>query len=313
MSTYTRASSKSKRKLRHSAARGRTHAEDKRQAEARRGIFVVLPKAAAGKVGPTLEERGMRSSERIHRGGRIIACEGEEQFADYIEAEAGERNWAYQHRMKLGKEVTVRIPVPTAVEVVVVSFSPWANAYIADLLAAGGDGNALALKAWSRFCDYAKSILVGDWERYFLGEALHADTHVLHGDLLLSRQEDGMRVGRAGFTRSGPWFVGVDRQLRAGATINSKKQRQYRRSAQQHFRRYGQDSRPCDVLLARALDKACDETMGPELARYRVAYAASVPAREQAAAKAQLDRLEAAKDALMENFDVQEPSMGFGP
>lgn len=313
MSTYTRASSKSKRKLRHSAARGRSHAEDKRQGDARRGIFVVIPQPTTKNHRPTLETRGMRSSERIHRGGQIIECDGKEEFADYIEGEAGQRNWAYQHRLKLGKPVTVRIPVPTAVEVVVVSFSPWASAYIEDMLAAGGDANGLAMKAWSLFCTYAKSILVGDWERYFLGEALHANTHVLHGDLLLSRQEDGMRVGRAGFTRSGPWFVGVDRQLRAGAVINPKKQRQYRRSAQEHFRRHGKDSRPCDVLLARALDKACEQTMGPELARFRAAYAASVPARELAATKAQLDRLEAAKDALMENFDVQEPSMGFGP
>lgn len=312
MSTHTRAGSKSKHKLRHPGARGKYHAEDKRQADARRGIFVVLP-AAAKDNRPSLESRGMRSSERIHRGGWITECQGEEEFGNYIEHEAGERNWAYCERSKRGKIVTERILTPTAVEILVVPFAPWVTAFIEAKLAAGEDANTLALKIWALFCTYAKVLLVGDHERYFLGEALHMDTANAHGDLVLSRQEDGMRVGRAGLALGGPWLVGTDRQLRAGATISPKKQKHFDQDIQKHFRRHGRNSRPFDILLARALDRAADEVIGPELVRYRTAYAASVPAREQRAIDTKLARLEAAKAALMNELTAQEPSTGYGP
>lgn len=313
MSTYRRLNTK--RKRRHVDARSIDHDKDKREADARKGIFVVRPSEDARRNKPTWLSLGVKSSERIHRDGKVTECEGPEDFADYIDAEELTRNYAIVPRMKRGKLTTVRLTAgETPLEGVIVSFAPWVQSCIEDKATAGEDPNAVVLKIWALFVSYAKAMFVGDQERFFLGEAIHADTSSLHGDLVVSRFENGKRVGKHGLKTGGPGMVGCDRQLRAGAKISASKQVRYDRDVRGHFKRHGRDSRPFDVQLARLLDFASETILGPELVRYRAAYAASVPALEKQAIEMVLADMEAEKAAFLLEFGVQETSTpGLGP
>jgi hypothetical protein len=105
----------------------------------------------------------------------------------------------------------------------------------------------------------------------------------------------------------GPWCVGVDRQQRAGAEIGADKCRQLRRSVANFRHRYGEESVPLDIALARALDAAAEEVIGPDLVRYREAYAKRVPEMERQHTLAKLAALQAAEEKLRENLAPEEP------
>jgi hypothetical protein len=307
MSTFTRARTKAQQG--HPGSRSDSHKRDKKQAEARKGVtYVAIPTPEKEHPLPTLESLRLEGSERIARGDTNIECSHPEQFSDYNRAMAKDCGWFYQHRLKRGKMTWVRRVDPTPILVLTITASPWLNMWIHDQLAAGKDVQAVLKELWARFRVRAKEILRGDRERYILGDAIHCDTSVFHGDLVLTRQVDGQRVGKAGLDLAGPWLVGCDRQLRAGATISPEKRRQFDRSAQSHFRRHGRNSKPCDVLLARAMDRVAEEVIGPALASYKATYAAGVPAQEQRNAMVKLAQLDTARSKLVSSISAPNPS-----
>lgn len=299
MSTYTKANSR--RQFRHSDSSSDSHKEDMRQARARRETtFVPIEAAKSEEKKQSLEEMGLRGSERIHRAGRKQPCTVPEEFADYIEHEAKERGWAYCERMKRGKKVTIRRVVESPIEVLTVTAEPALNEYIWSQLRAGHDMSAVTTRVWFRFLELAKHFLVGGRQRYVIGDAIHCDTAHWHGDLVVSRQEDGIRVGDAGLGLCGPWVTAVDRQMRVGAKISPGKRKNFDRSAREYLRRYGAGTRPLDVLLARSLDQAATEVIGEALIPFRHAYAARVPALEAAHAQRTVQALEKAKEKILQ-------------
>jgi hypothetical protein len=152
--------------------------------------------------------------------------------------------------------------------------------------------------------------------RYVLGYAFHADTDDLHFDLCLSRQDGaGGRIGEAGLRLCGPWVCGCDRQWRSGAKIRAEKANQLRRSVANFRHRYGPEAKPLDVTLARSLDAAADQVLGPELRPYVEAYAKQVPELERKHAAAQLAVVESAKAKLLQQSAPEPtgPEINLGP
>jgi hypothetical protein len=144
-------------------------------------------------------------------------------------------------------------------------------------------------------------------QRHWIGVSCHTDTSDLHVDLLLSRYDGkGGKIGKPGLQLSGPWVVGVDRQLRAGAAIASYKRRQFRANLSKHQQRYGDDAVPLDVALSRALDE-CAEMEMPELARYRADYARRVPELEHAHLKQRAENARRAAERLESLARAAEP------
>jgi hypothetical protein len=307
MSTYTRARTKAQH--RHPGSRSLSHLRDKKQAEARKGvIYIAITDPEEEEILPALDALKLKGSERIVRGDADIECDHPEQLSDYIEVMAEDCGWFYQHRKKRGKMVWVQREDPNPILVLTITAAPWLNIWIRDQLAAGKDVQGILNELWARFRVRAKDILKGDRERYFLGDAIHCDTRGFHGDLVLTRQVDGQRVGKAGLDLSGPWLVGCDRQLRVGATVSQLKKGWFDRSVQSHFRRHGRNSKPCDVLLARAFDRVAEEMVGPALASYKTTYAAGVPAQELRNAEATLARIDATRAKVASALSALKPS-----
>ncbi|MDX2186148.1 MAG: hypothetical protein SFV32_04375 [Opitutaceae bacterium] len=155
--------------------------------------------------------------------------------------------------------------------------------------------------------DAAFSLLSG--KRHLLGYSFHADTDDLHFDLVVSRQDgQGGRIGDPGLHLAGPWTVGVDRQLRAGAQIGADKVRNFESNVAKFRARYGAEAIPLDVALARALDVGAEEAIGDDLAPFKSTYALGVPAQERAHQQAALQALDDAKRKLL-GEDVESPEV----
>lgn len=196
--------------------------------------------------------------------------------------------------------------VAAPLEIQTTSFAPWLSDWTAAEIAARRDPRKKLAATRNRWLETAREMFGG--VRHLLGFACHTDTDDLHFDLALSRQDgQGGRIGEPGLRLVGPWCVGTDRQLRAGAEISPDKRRQLRRSVANFHHRYGKEAVPLDVVLARALDAAAEEAIGPELLRYRDAYAERVPGLERRHTLAKLAALQAAEEKLRESL-VPEPT-----
>ncbi len=311
MSTHTRA--RTRRQLRHPASRCRSHREDKRQGEARREKQWV-PVEAPQHPRPERSFAPLQGHEYTFDGSTWKRCVGEEEFADYLEAEAKRRNWYMDQTQRKGVPVKMKRPVATPIEVVTTTFSPWLADWTAAEIAAQRDPRpklALIRNAWLKS---AQEAFAG--QRYVLGYAFHCDTpSAPHMDVILSRSSgQGDRIGETGLKLVGPWCTSTDRQVRSGAKIREDKRRQLTRSVANFRSRYGAEAVPLDVSLARAFDAAADAVLGVELQPYREAYAKRVPELERQHAAAQLAALQAAEAKLQERVnpapEPELPSLG---
>jgi hypothetical protein len=298
MSTYNRP--RTRRQLRHPASRSKSHKRDKREGEARQQTQWVGVEAPP-RPSPERSFGDLIGHEYICENGTWRRCDKPEEFADYMEKMAELLGWYRSETMRKGQKVEMKRPAP-GVEILTTTFSPWVNEWVAKKLAENRDPRKQLAEIRNQWLEKVKARLQG--ERHLLGYAFHADTSDLHFDLALSRQDGaGGRIGRPGLGLVGPWCVGVDRQQRVGAQISPDKSRQQRRSIANFRHREGEDAVPLDIALARALDEAAEEVIGPELLHYRDAYAARVPELERQHKLAQLEMLQAAEEKLRESLE----------
>lgn len=250
---------------------------------------------------------GLDGHEYRFDGTQWRRCHGPEEFADYLEAEARRRNYYISQTTRKGVAVTMRRPVATPLEIQTTTLPPWVSDWLAAEIAAGRDPRPQLIGIRDRWLVAALRAL--DGLRAVAGYAWHCDTDDPHFDLVLSRQDgNGGRIGGPGLRLVGPWLVGCDRQQRAGAKIHPDKQRQVKRSVASFRHRYGERAMPLDISLARALDAAAEEVIGPALQTYREAYAARVPELERQHAEAQLSTLQAIDGKLRERLVPEPPA-----
>jgi len=306
MSTYTKA--KSKRQQRHAASRSRSHRQDKRQGEARRKTAWIGVDAPP-RPSPRRNFGPLDGHEYTHDGDQWHRCPDPEEFADHLEAESERRSWYVKQTKRKGVPVVMKRQVATPLEILTTTFAPWLSDWTAAEVAAGRDPRPKLAAIRNRWLAAAQQSI--DGQRYVLGYAFHADTDDLHFDFILSRQDGaGGRIGQPGLNLVGPWCCSVDRQMRSGAKIHPDKSKQLQRSVANFRHRYGQEAKPLDVTLARALDAAADEELGDELRPYREAYARRVPELERQHTAAQLAVLEAARKKLLPGQDpAPEPNL----
>ncbi|MEJ1973543.1 MAG: hypothetical protein WDM96_14095 [Lacunisphaera sp.] len=240
---------------------------------------------------------GLEGHEFTFDGSRWARCSSPEGFADYLEAEGDRRSTFIDETQRRGVAVKMKRKAGTPIEVLTTTFPPWLSEWVATELRAGRDPRTQLAKIRSAWMGKVFERLQG--ERFLLGYAFHADTDDLHFDVCVSRQDGkGGRVGDAGLGLVGPWCVGVDRQLRAGAEIAPIKRSQLLRSVANFRHREGADAVPVDVQFARDLDGAADEVIGPALSFFKTAYGKQVPLLEQQHAQAELDVLDAARGRI---------------
>lgn len=296
MGTFTRA--RSSRQRRHPASRSESHRRDKKEAEARGESLVVrVPAPAHPCADRPFVAMGLEGHEFTFDGARWSRCEGPEEFADHLELEGERRASFVDETRRRGVAVKMKRKVGTPIEVLTTTFPPWVSEWVAAELRSGRDPRPQLARIRSAWMGKVMDRLQG--ERFLLGYAFHADTDDLHFDVCVSRQDGkGGRIGAAGLGLVGPWCVGVDRQLRAGAEIAPLKRSQLSRSVANFRRREGASAVPLDVQFARDLDSAADDVIGPALSLFKTAYAKQVPFLEQQHAQASLDALDAARDQI---------------
>jgi hypothetical protein len=241
---------------------------------------------------------GIEGHEQTFDGMRWSRCRGPEEFADYLEEESQRRSTFVDETQRRGKRVLMKRKARTPLEILTTTFPPWLSEWVAAELRAGRDPRPNLAKIRSTWMGKVVDRLQG--ERFLLGYAFHADTDDLHFDVCVSRQDGkGGRIGAAGLGLVGPWCVGVDRQLRAGAQIAPIKRSQLSRSVANFRRREGADAVPLDVQFARELDATADDVIGPALSLFKAAYANLVPLLEQQHAQAELEALDAARERVV--------------
>lgn len=302
MSTHTKA--RNKRQHRHPASRCKRHGLDKAQGEARRET-AWLGVDAPPRPSPKRAFPGLDGHEYRHDGQTWQRCTGPEEFADYLEAEAKRRSHYMSRTVRKGVEVDMRRPVKTPMEVQTTTLAPWTSDWLAAELAAGRDPRRQLIAIRNQWLAAAQQALAG--QRYLLGYAWHCDTDDPHFDLCLSRQDGlGGRIGTPGLRLVGPWCVGVNRQVRVGATVHAEKRNGLKRAVANFRHRYG-EIKPLDITLALALDAAADAVLGEELRPYREAYARRVPELERQHTAAQMTVLKSAEDKLRERLEPESP------
>ena len=302
MSTYTRA--KTRRQQRHPASRSRSHKADKAAAERRKAVaFLPIPAPNYAVAGPTLEGLGMTGYELIYDGSRWHACADPESFGDYLEGESKRRNWFFDLVQRGRKRARMRRKVATPIEVLTTPFCAGMRTWCASELEHGADPrwHLAAIRNW-----WLQTVVpVLQSQRYIIGVAAHFDTPTPHFDVVVSRQDGcGGRIGQAGLGLVGPWVVSVDRQVRFGAAISQIKREKLDKDFANFGYRYGPDSIPLDVRMARALDAVSRDIVGPHLDQHRSAYAAQVPLLEQAHILAKIEALEGAREHLIRQLDA---------
>ncbi len=297
MSTYTAA--KSVRQWRHPASRSESHIQDKREGEARRQItYVPVETPALPSPKRNFAALGLEGYEFIRQGNEWRPCKGREEFADYLVAEARTRSWYIGRTTRDNYQIEMKRRVAAPIKVLTTTFSPWLSDWTYQRLSLGEAVLEKLKLIRDRWLKTAMNLI--DGLAYVLGYSFHADTSNPHFDLCLSRQDgEGGRIGRAGLRLVGPWAVGVDRQLRAGAEVSPEKLAQAQRSADNFERRYPKEKRPpLDMGLAEKLDIASAEVLGGELEIYRIEYARMVPILEQQHAAAKQATLDQARLVL---------------
>ncbi len=301
---YTRA--RSRRQQRHSASRSASHKSDKRGGDARQEILWLGVPSVPNPLTPRrdFQALGLEGSEFRFVDGVWVRCHDPEEYADWLEAEARRRNWFLDEVLRQGRQLQMRRPAATPFEVLTTDCAPWLSDWILARLTENGD---VCAKLAAIRDGWLKVVLPGlRAKRYLLGLSLHCDTDDLHFDLAVSRQDgNGRRIGRAGLQLVGPWCVGVDRQMRAGASISKAKAAQFARALANFQRRYNGGT-PFDLFLSRALDDAADAALGSELAPLRENYARLVPLLEAENLKAKLRELDLKKQALLQELAAQK-------
>ena len=295
MSTYSRP--RTKRQFRHPSSRSKSHRLDKQEGEVRqRTVWVGMD--APERPCPKRTFPGLQGHEYTYDGTQWRRCEGPEEFADYIEAQAEFRSSYKKRTTRKGVEVEMKRPVATPIEVLTTTCSPWLSQWTAAEIAASRDPRPSLAAIRNEWLQSTQKSLAG--QRYLLGYAFHADTDDLHFDLIYSRQDGkGGRIGKAGLGLVGPWCTAVDRQTRAGADISGQKRDQLRRSAANFRHRSGEDAIPLDVTLARSLDAATETVLGAVIVPFKAAYAANVPLLERQHIEAKLASMEAVRERLL--------------
>ena len=218
------------------------------------------------------------------------------------------QSWTSRHgRPEL---VTRRASSPIQIHTVV--WHPAVSDWIADQVAKGLDPKPALREMLARYLPVMEQLFAG--QRHLLALAVHTDTDDPHLDIVVSRQGPKGRIGRAGLRAVGPWIVGVDRQLRAGAQVSPEKLAQYQRAKANFTRRYGEGAKPFDIVLTRAFDAAAEAVLGGQLPPYLAAYAAHVPELERAHLAAALAELDEARAQLMAALSPPpSPSPGIDP
>lgn len=301
----TRSLLRTKRQRRHPASRSKSHRVDKLQGEARQRTVWV------GVDAPERPSRrrcftGLDGHEYTLDGATWSRCNGPEDFADHIEEQSDLRSWYKKKTTRNGVPVDMKRRVDAPIEVLTTTFEPALSDWTAAELVVGRNPRPKLAAIRNLWLRVVQASLAG--QRYLLGYAFHADTDDLHFDLVCSRQDGkGGRIGKPGLGLVGPWCVGTDRQVRVGATISEEKRSQLHRSAANFRHRYGTDAKPLDVTFARALDEAAETVLGEALTPFRTAYAASVPAMERKHAEAQLAKLDAARNKLLQQVAPPAP------
>ena len=307
MSTYTAA--KSPRQWRHPASRCESHIEDKRQGEARREISwipVETPESPSPKR--DFAALGLKGHEYIFENNRLQGCEDKEQFADYLVREARVRSWYLSQTKRRGEPVQMKRRVEAPIKIVTTTFSPWLSEWTYQKLSLGEQVLEKLVLIRNRWLEKAGELLTG--LAHILGYSFHADTSNPHFDLCLTRQDGkGGRIGRPGLRLMGPWVVGIDRQIRADVEIVTEKQAQLERSVANFRHRYGGKALPLDVQLARTLDIAADEVIGPELVTYRIEYVRGLPLLEEQRTAAKLAMLDRARQKLAASLPQARPQV----
>lgn len=298
---------KTKAQFRHPGSRSVSHQRDKEQGEARRET-AWLGVDAPTRPSPRRSFPGLEGHEYRHDGQHWQRCPGAEEFADYLEEEGKRRAWYMSRTTRKGAVIDMRRPVDSPLVFLTTTLAPWESDWLAAEIVAGRDPRPKLALIRNQWLTAAQQALKG--QRHLLGYAFHCDTDDPHFDLILSRQDgEGGRIGKPGLLLTGPWTVGVDRQVRSGAIIHAEKRNQLRRAVGNFRHRYGQDAVPLDITLARALDTAADDVLGDELRPFREAYARRVPELERKHAVAQLEVVEAAKERLLQRtVPMPEPA-----
>lgn len=310
MSTYSKP--KTKRQLRHPGSRTRSHELDRKEGERRRETEWIGVRAPERPT-PRRSFAPLAGHEYTFNGQQWKRCDGPEEFGDYLERMAKERNWFLGATVRKGTPVAMKRPA-LPIEIFTTTFSPWLANWTAAELAANRDPRPQLAKIRNTWLTEAQRTFAD--KRHILGFAFHCDSAAApHFDLVLTRQDgNGGRIGEAGLRLTGPWTIGVSRQLSAGAQINSEKRGQLRRAVANFHHRYGKGVVPLDVAMARSLDAAADTVLGADIVPFRGAYAARVPELEREHGAAKLASLEAAREKLLKQIstgpDVQKLSEG---
>jgi len=312
MSTFTKA--RTRRQQRHTDSLSKSHMEDKRAAESRRNVeWIAIPAPQYPGKKRDFQQLGLTGHAYKHCNGKWIRCEKPEEYADYIQIQSKKRDTYLDHTTRKGIPVTMKRRVKAPIEILVVPFAPYLTEYVHDELMAGRDPRPYLVQIRNLWLKGALKLFLA--KRDIVGYSLHADTNWLHFDLALCRQDlGGHRIGKSGLMLAGPWNVGVDRQIRCGAKIASDKKVLFGGNVRRFRARYGAEAKPTDVILARMLDSAADEVLGPRIQRHKLAYANSVPQLEAMHRAAQLDRINSAKSILERNIPQvnavsEQPSM----
>jgi len=305
MSTFSRP--RSRRQLRHPGARSASHQADKAAAEARRELTpVFVPAARLPSPERPFTDLGLLGHEFLLEGDEWRKCADPEDFSDSLESRAKALAWFYQQTTRRGKPARMRRKTPTPIEIVTVTFPPWLSDWALARLRSGDDPRASLAAIRTEWLEATMTVMAG--KRHLIGYAFHSDTSDLHFDLVVSRQDgEGGRIGDAGLGLAGPWTVGVDRQLRADASIASDKKRRFAHNIAKFRERKGAEAIPLDVLLARALDNAAANVLGEELTPFIKTYAASVPRLEREHRKAALEVLDRARRRVLGDPSQPEP------
>ncbi len=285
------------------------HHHDKARAEARRETEWV---AVSASPRPSIHRNfgDLEAYEYRYENEEWKRCDGPNDYGSWLKREAKRRARYTSKTSRKGVAVTMTRTDESPIKILVVSMSPWGSDCFADQFASGIDPRPQLWEIQRRWLAEVMKLFAG--RRYVLAFALHCDTDDLHWDIAVSRQDgEGGRIGEAGLNLVGPWCVGTNRQVRAGAKISAEKRTQLERAVANFERRHGSSQIPLDVSLALALDKATESVFGEEQIRpYREAYARRVPEFERLHKEAQLTALRAAEQRLQDNLTPEASTDG---